>query len=82
MAAIFLGAKGPCCRHGVGVRSSAHAIGESVEMIRRGVVDVVYAGGAEAPVTRLSVAGFGAMGALSTRNDEPAAGESAVRRRS
>ena len=71
MAAIFLGAKGPCFGTVSACASSAHAIGESVEMIRRGVVDVMYAGGAEAPVTRLSVAGFGAMGALSKRNDEP-----------
>jgi 3-oxoacyl-[acyl-carrier-protein] synthase II len=71
MAAIFLGAKGPCLGTVSACASSAHAIGESVEMIRRGVVDVMYAGGAEAPVTRLSVAGFGAMGALSKRNDAP-----------
>jgi 3-oxoacyl-[acyl-carrier-protein] synthase II len=71
MAAIFLGAKGPCVGTVSACASSAHAIGESVEMIRRGVIDVAYAGGAEAPVTRLCVAGFGSMGALSTRNDEP-----------
>jgi 3-oxoacyl-[acyl-carrier-protein] synthase II len=71
MSAIFLGAKGPCLGTVSACASSAHAIGEGVEMIRRGVVDVVYAGGTEAPVTRLSVAGFGAMGALSKRNDEP-----------
>jgi len=71
MAAIFLGAKGPCLGTVSACASSAHAIGESVEMIRRGVVDVMYAGGAEAPVTRLGVAGFGAMGALSKRNDAP-----------
>jgi beta-ketoacyl-acyl-carrier-protein synthase II len=72
MAAIFLGAKGPCVGTVSACASSAHAIGESVEMIRRGVIDVAYAGGAEAPITRLCVAGFGSMGALSTRNDEPA----------
>ena len=71
MAAIYLGAKGPCVGTVSACASSAHAIGESVEMIRRGVIDVAYAGGAEAPITRLSVAGFGSMGALSTRNDEP-----------
>ena len=71
MAAIFLGAKGPVVGTVSACASSAHAIGESVEMIRRGVIDVAYAGGCEAPVTRLSVAGFGSMGALSTRNDEP-----------
>jgi 3-oxoacyl-[acyl-carrier-protein] synthase II len=71
MAAIFLGAKGPCWSTASACASSAHAMGEGVEIIRRGAADIVYAGGAEAPVTRLSVAGFGSMGALSTRNDEP-----------
>lgn len=73
MAAIAVGAKGPCYTTASACASSAHAIGEAVEMIRRGVADVMYAGGAEAPVTRLSVAGFNAMGALSRRNDDPAA---------
>jgi 3-oxoacyl-[acyl-carrier-protein] synthase II len=40
-------------------------------MIRRGEVDVIFAGGGEAPVTRLGVAGFNAMSALSRRNDDP-----------
>lgn len=71
MAAIFLNAKGPCLGTVSACASAAHSIGESVEMIRRGVADVIYAGGCEAPITRLSAAGFGAMGALSTRNDEP-----------
>ena len=45
MAAIFLGAKGPCMGTVSACASSAHAIGEAVEMIRRGVLDVTYAGG-------------------------------------
>ena len=71
MAAIFLQAKGPCIGTVSACASSAHAIGEGAQTIRRGVADIIYAGGAEAPVTRLSVAGFGSMGALSTRNDMP-----------
>ena len=71
-AAIAVGAKGPCFTTASACASSAHAIGEAVEMIRRGAADLMYAGGAEAPVTRLSVAGFNAMGALSRRNDDPA----------
>jgi beta-ketoacyl-acyl-carrier-protein synthase II len=71
MAAIYLGAKGPCVGTVSACASSAHAIGEGAEIIRRGVADIIYAGGAEAPVTRLSVAGFGSMGALSTRNEAP-----------
>ena len=73
MAAIAVGAKGPCFTTASACASSAHAIGEAVETIRRGAADVMYAGGAEAPVTRLSVAGFNAMNALSRRNDDPAA---------
>ncbi len=72
MAAIAVGAKGPCYTTASACASSAHAIGEAVEMIRRGSADVMYAGGAEAPITRLSVAGFNAMGALSRRNNDPA----------
>ncbi len=53
--------------------SSAHAIGEAMRWIRDDMADVVYAGGCEASVSRLSVAGFSAMGALSTRNDDPTA---------
>jgi len=52
--------------------SGGHAIGEATRMIRNGVQDVMIAGGAEAAVTEISVGGFAAMRALSTRNDEPA----------
>lgn len=51
--------------------SSAHAIGEAFEAIKRGQCEVVIAGGAEAAITPLSVAGFSALRALSTRNNEP-----------
>ncbi|HEU0113811.1 MAG TPA: beta-ketoacyl-ACP synthase II [Thermomicrobiales bacterium] len=71
--AITTGAKGPNFSPTSACAASAHAIGEAAEMIRRGWADVMLAGGAEAPLARLSVAGFNAMGALSTRNDEPAA---------
>jgi beta-ketoacyl-acyl-carrier-protein synthase II len=53
--------------------AAGHAIGEASLIIQRGDADVVYAGGAEAPITRLGIAGYGAMGALSRRNDDPAA---------
>ena len=68
---IVVGATGPNFAPVSACAASGHAIGEAAEMIRRGGVDVVYAGGGEAPITRLSVAGFGNMGALSTRNDAP-----------
>lgn len=51
--------------------SSAHAIGEAFEAIKRGQCEIVIAGGAEAAITPLSVAGFSALRALSTRNEEP-----------
>lgn len=51
--------------------SSAHAVGEGFRMIERGDADVMVVGGAEAPLTKLSIAGFSSMKALSTRNDAP-----------
>ncbi len=51
--------------------SSAHAIGESFRLIADGDADCMVAGGAEAAVTMLAMAGFGNMKALSTRNDDP-----------
>jgi 3-oxoacyl-[acyl-carrier-protein] synthase II len=69
--AITTGAKGPNFATISACASSAHAIGEGTGMIRRDDVDLVFAGGGEAPVTRLGVAGFNAMSALSRRNDDP-----------
>jgi len=69
--AIELGAQGPNLATLSACASAAHAIGESTEMIRRGAADVILAGGSEAAVTPGSVAGFSALKALSTRNDEP-----------
>ena len=51
--------------------SGAHAIGEASEWIRRGKVDVMVAGGSEATITPVGIAGFEAMFALSKRNDDP-----------
>ena len=51
--------------------TSTHSIGDSFRMIARGDADRMLAGGAEAPITPLGVAGFCALRALSTRNDEP-----------
>jgi 3-oxoacyl-[acyl-carrier-protein] synthase II len=71
--AIATGARGPNFAPVSACASSAHAIGEAAAIIRRGQADVVIAGGSEAPLARMVVAGFNAMGALSTRNDDPAA---------
>ena len=53
--------------------ASAQAVGESLDLIRAGRVDAVICGGSEAPITRVGVAGFASMKALSIRNDDPAA---------
>lgn len=69
--AIRYNAKGPNYAPVSACASAAHSIGEAFEIIRRGDADVMLAGGAEAAVTPIGVAGFCAMKALSTRNDEP-----------
>ncbi len=69
--AIRYGAKGVNWTPTSACASGTHAIGEAYHLIRRGLQDAVIAGGAEATITPLSVGGFAAMKALSTRNDEP-----------
>ena len=68
---IRYGAKGPISATATACATSANSIGDSVRMIMHGDADVMIAGGAEASVTPLSVGGFAAMRALSTRNDDP-----------
>jgi 3-oxoacyl-[acyl-carrier-protein] synthase II len=68
---IRYGARGPISATATACATSANAIGDSVRMILHGDADVMIAGGAEAAVTSLSVGGFAAMRALSTRNDDP-----------
>jgi 3-oxoacyl-[acyl-carrier-protein] synthase II len=51
--------------------SSAHAVGDAFRIVERGEADIMIAGGTEASVTPLTIAGFGNMKALSTRNDSP-----------
>jgi 3-oxoacyl-[acyl-carrier-protein] synthase II len=51
--------------------SGAHAIGEALRLLRAGDADVIVCGGAEATITPMALAGFGAARALSTRNDDP-----------
>jgi len=70
---IDTGAKGPNFATISACASSAHAIGEAARMIQAGLIDAAIAGGTEAPITRLGIAGFNAMDALSTRNDDPVA---------
>ena len=67
--AIRHGLRGPnLCQTGA-CASAAHAIGEAARVIERGDADVMLAGGSEAPITGLAVAGFANMKALSTRNE-------------
>jgi 3-oxoacyl-[acyl-carrier-protein] synthase II len=68
---IRYGAKGPNEATATACTSSAHAIGDAFRTIQRGDADAMIAGGAEAAITPLSVGGFAAMKALSTRNDDP-----------
>lgn len=66
-----LGAKGSNFATVSACSSGAHAIGEAYRILRDGELDVVIAGGAEAPITPLALAGFASMKALSSRNDDP-----------
>jgi 3-oxoacyl-[acyl-carrier-protein] synthase II len=70
---IEYGLRGPSYCHTSACSSSAHAIGEAVEWIRRGAADVMVTGGAEATITPTGIGGFSAMFALSRRNDDPRA---------
>ncbi|HET7480246.1 MAG TPA: beta-ketoacyl-ACP synthase II [Rubrobacteraceae bacterium] len=69
--AIMLGITGPSQCPVLACATGGEAIAEGLELIRRGDADVVIAGSSEAPITPLSMAGFCAIRAISTRNDEP-----------
>ncbi len=66
-----LGATGPCLDISTACATGTHAIGEAMKIIQRGDADVMLAGGAEAPLTQLLLAGFCQARALSVRNKEP-----------
>ena len=69
--AIHVGAKGPNLCVVTACATGAHSIGDAFRCIQYGDADVIIAGGVEATITPLAVAGFNAMKAISTRNDEP-----------
>jgi len=69
--AIHFGLRGPSFVTTSACSSGAHGIGEAFRMIRDGYADYAVTGGAEATVSPLCIAGFGAMRALSTRNEDP-----------
>ncbi len=68
---IRTGAKGPNSATATACTTSAHSIGDSFRIIQHDDADVMICGGTEACITPLAVGGFGAMRALSQRNDEP-----------
>ncbi len=69
--AMKYGPKGPNMGHVSACASSAHALGEAAEMIRRGEADVMLAGGSEAGLIKIAIGAFNQARALSTRNDAP-----------
>src|SRR5213592_1194432 len=69
---IELGTKGPLMSECTACAASNMAIGDAFDAIRLDRADVMFAGGTEAPITEVGIAGFDAMRALSRRNDEPA----------
>ncbi|HEY3346693.1 MAG TPA: beta-ketoacyl-[acyl-carrier-protein] synthase family protein, partial [Nitrospirota bacterium] len=70
--AIELGLKGPNITNSNSCSSGTIAVGEAFEMIRTGRADVIFAGGAEAPLSPLTFASFTLIRAMSSRNDDPA----------
>jgi 3-oxoacyl-[acyl-carrier-protein] synthase II len=71
MIAIRVGARGPNMALATACASGTNALGEAAEIIRRGAADVMIAGGSEAAIAPVAMAGMNVMGALSTRNDNP-----------
>ena len=68
---IRFGAKGPNSATCTACSASAHAIGDALEIIRRGGAEIMIAGGTEMSTTNCGLGGFAAARALSTRNDDP-----------
>ena len=68
---IRYGAKGPNSATATACSARRHAVGDAFKIIQRCDAEVMIAGGSEAAITPMGIGGFGAMSALSTRNDEP-----------
>ncbi len=75
---LDIGARAGAHTPGLRVRLGLEAMGYAIEMIRTGRADVAVAGGTEGAVHALPIAGFAAMQALSTRNDDPERGVAAL----
>lgn len=71
MISIHFGAKGPNASISTACAAGTHAVGDAFKIIKRGGADAMITGGVESVITRTCIAGFNAMKALSTRNDEP-----------
>lgn len=71
IVSILLGAKGPNSSVVTACATGGNAIGDAARLIQRGEALAMLAGGSEAAITPLSIAGFCSMKAVSTRNDEP-----------
>ena len=71
MVAIYLGVRGPNMAVVSACATGTNALGEAAEIIRRGKADVILAGGAEAAIVPIAMAGMSVMTALSEHNDEP-----------
>jgi len=71
MISIYFGAKGPNSSVATACAAGSHAIGDAFNLIKRGAADAMIAGGVESTITPTGIAGFNAMKALSTRNDDP-----------
>ncbi|HSO67659.1 MAG TPA: beta-ketoacyl-ACP synthase II [Desulfatirhabdiaceae bacterium] len=71
MISIHLNVKGPNASIATACAAGTHAVGEAFKIIQRGAADAMITGGVESVITPTCIAGFNAMKALSTRNDEP-----------
>jgi 3-oxoacyl-[acyl-carrier-protein] synthase II len=71
MISIIFGAKGPNSSVATACAAGTHAVGDAFEIVKYGRADAMITGGVESVITRTCIAGFGAMKALSTRNDDP-----------
>lgn len=71
MISIIFGAKGPNSSVATACAAGTHAVGDAFEIIKYGRADAMITGGVESVITPTCLAGFGAMKALSTRNDDP-----------
>jgi 3-oxoacyl-[acyl-carrier-protein] synthase II len=71
LTAIQIGAKGPNSCSVTACAAGSNSIGDAFRLVQRGYAQAIVCGGTEAAITPLGIAGFAAMKAMSTRNDEP-----------